>query len=107
MAGGSEHGKVFGLSLWKQVFLGMILGIALGFYLKYSITDSETLKAAAEDVKILGAIFLTLIKMVVAPLIFLALVSGITSIRPRAAASGPTRRARSACSSTCICADAT
>lgn len=80
MAGGSEHGKVFGLSLWKQVFLGMILGIALGFYLKYSITDSETLKAAAEDVKILGAIFLTLIKMVVAPLIFLALVSGITSL---------------------------
>ena len=80
MAGGSEHGKVFGLSLWKQVFLGMILGIALGFYLKYSITDSETLKAAAEDVKILGTIFLTLIKMVVAPLIFLALVSGITSL---------------------------
>lgn len=80
MAAVSEHRKILGMSLWQQVFVGMILGIALGFFFKHTISDPEILKEAAEDVKILGTIFLTLIKMVVAPLIFLALVSGITSL---------------------------
>ncbi|MFO1242940.1 MAG: dicarboxylate/amino acid:cation symporter [Rickettsiales bacterium] len=80
MAAVSEHRKFLGMSLWQQVFAGMILGIGLGFLLKYTIQDPDALKDAAEDIKILGTIFLTLIKMVVAPLIFLALVSGITSL---------------------------
>ncbi len=62
--------KVLGLKMWQQVVLCLILGIATGF----------ALGPEAERFKILGTIFINLIKMVVVPLIFLALVSGITSM---------------------------
>lgn len=62
--------KVFGLKMWQQVVVCLILGIAAGF----------AFGPEAERFKILGTIFINLIKMVVVPLIFLALVSGITSM---------------------------
>ncbi len=61
---------VFGLKMWQQVVLCLILGIIAGFVLKED----------AAGLKILGTIFINLIKMIVVPLIFLALVSGITSM---------------------------
>jgi Na+/H+-dicarboxylate symporter len=66
---GSDRG-VFGFALWKEVLAGLVLGVLAGLFLKEN----------AEDLKILGKIFINLIKMVVTPLIFLALVSGITSL---------------------------
>ena len=71
MAGatGSDRG-IFGFPLWKEVLAGLFLGVLAGIYLK----------EYAEDMKVLGKVFINLIKMVVAPLIFLALVSGITSL---------------------------
>jgi Na+/H+-dicarboxylate symporter len=61
---------VLGLKMWQQVILCLILGIITGFILKED----------AAGLKILGTIFINLIKMVVVPLVFLALVSGITSM---------------------------
>ncbi|MFM9889840.1 MAG: dicarboxylate/amino acid:cation symporter [Rickettsiales bacterium] len=61
---------VFGLKMWQQVMICLILGIITGF----------ALHEDAAVFKVLGTIFINLIKMVVAPLIFLALVSGITSM---------------------------
>lgn len=61
---------VFGLKMWQQVILCLILGIITGLILHED----------AERFKVLGTIFINLIKMVVVPLIFLALVSGITSM---------------------------
>ena len=61
---------VFGLKMWQQVLLGLVLGIVTGFVLKED----------AAQFKVIGTIFINLIKMVVVPLIFLALVSGITSM---------------------------
>ncbi len=61
---------IFGLKMWQQVILCLILGIITGFVLKED----------AAGFKILGTIFINLIKMVVVPLIFLALVSGMTSM---------------------------
>lgn len=61
---------VFGLKMWQQVVLCLILGIITGF----------ALHEDAAPLKIFGTIFINLIKMVVVPLIFLALVSGITSM---------------------------
>lgn len=61
---------VFGLKMWQQVVLCLVLGIITGLVLKQD----------AAGFKILGTIFINLIKMVVVPLIFLALVSGITSM---------------------------
>ena len=62
--------KFLGLSLWQQVLAGMILGVIVGLVFKQD----------AEVLKVLGVIFFKLIKMVVAPLIFFALISGITSL---------------------------
>ena len=61
---------VFGLKMWQQVLIGLALGIVTGFVLKED----------AAQFKVVGTIFINLIKMVVVPLIFLALVSGITSM---------------------------
>lgn len=61
---------VFGLKMWQQVVICLLLGIITGF----------VFKADAAPLKIFGTIFIDLIKMVVVPLIFLALASGITSM---------------------------
>lgn len=61
---------VFGLKMWQQVVICLLLGVITGF----------VLKEQAAPFKVLGTIFIDLIKMVVVPLIFLALTSGITSM---------------------------
>lgn len=61
---------VFGLRMWQQVVICLILGIITGF----------AMQEDAAQFKVLGTVFINLIKMVVVPLIFLALVSGITSM---------------------------
>jgi Na+/H+-dicarboxylate symporter len=58
------------MKLWKQVLIGLILGIITGFFLGEK----------AIHLKVLGTIFISLIKMVIVPLIFFALLSGITAI---------------------------
>lgn len=62
--------KVFGLKMWQQVLLGLLIGIITGLVMGDD----------AAVFKFLGTVFINLIKMVVAPLIFLALVSGMTSM---------------------------
>src|SRR5688572_19284336 len=62
--------KVCGLSMWQQIAIALVLGILAG------VIFGEN----AEYFKVLGTIFIKLIKMVVAPLIFFALIAGITSL---------------------------
>lgn len=58
------------MKLWHKVTLGLILGVVFGVYLpQYS-----------EIVKPIGTVFLRLIQMIILPLIFFSLVSGITSM---------------------------
>jgi len=58
------------MKLWHKVTLGLILGVVFGVYLpQYS-----------ETVKPIGTVFLRLIQMIILPLIFFSLVSGITSM---------------------------
>lgn len=59
------------MKLWKQVLIGLALGIIAGLTLEKDI---------ARELKIFGTIFMNLIKMVIVPLIIFALLSGITSI---------------------------
>lgn len=59
------------LQLWQKVAICMVLGIFYGVYLP---------KEHADMVKPAGDIFLRLIKMIILPLIFFSLVSGITSM---------------------------
>lgn len=58
------------MKLWHKVTLALILGVVFGMYLP----------AYAQAVKPIGDIFLRLIKMIINPLIFFSLVSGITSM---------------------------
>lgn len=58
------------MKLWQQVLIGLLLGIISGI----------VLGEKAAGLKIFGTIFINLIKMVIVPLIFFALLSGITSM---------------------------
>jgi Na+/H+-dicarboxylate symporter len=58
------------MKLWQQVIIGLILGVAAGIFLGED----------AAGFKIFGTVFINLIKMVIVPLIFFALLSGITSM---------------------------
>lgn len=59
------------MKLWHKVFLGLVLGVFFGIYLPEYV----------DTVKPVGTVFLRLIKMVIVPLLFFSLVSGITSMR--------------------------
>ena len=58
------------MKLWQQVLIGLILGIISGI----------VLGEKSAGLKIFGTIFINLIKMVIVPLIFFALLAGITSM---------------------------
>ncbi len=58
------------MKLWQQVLIGLALGIVAGVLLGEQ----------AAGLKIFGTVFISLIKMVIVPLIFFALLSGITSM---------------------------
>ena len=58
------------MKLWQQVLIGLILGIIAGI----------VLGEKAAGLKIFGTVFINLIKMIIVPLIFFALLSGITSM---------------------------
>ena len=64
------------MKLWQQVLIGLIAGIFFGYLGNKNYLDIEMVKSF----KILGTIFMNLIKMVIIPLIIFALLSGITSI---------------------------
>jgi Na+/H+-dicarboxylate symporter len=66
----SKEWKCFGLSMWQQVVIALILGVAVGVLAGN----------LAVELKVFGTIFIKLIKMVVAPLILFALIAGITSL---------------------------
>ncbi|MFN7038623.1 MAG: dicarboxylate/amino acid:cation symporter [Alphaproteobacteria bacterium] len=58
------------MKLWQKVTLGLIAGVIFGIIAKEN----------TKYVKPIGDIFINLIKMVVTPLVFFSLVSGITSM---------------------------
>ena len=65
--------------------LGLIVGIALNRYLDASGTGSEQATAAAGYFAIVTTVFLRLIKMIIAPLVFATLVVGIAHMGDTAA----------------------
>ncbi len=70
--------------LWFRVLLGLTLGVVCGFALGPLTADNPTgidgKTLLTEYIKPVGTIFINLIKMVVVPLIFFSLISGITSM---------------------------
>src|SRR5262245_57138921 len=63
--------------LTTVIFIGMILGIAVGYACNVMWPDPQTAKAIAGYISLLTDIFLRLIKMIIAPLVFSTLVVGV------------------------------
>ena len=60
----------FAIPLWQRVIAALVLGVIVGF----------VWGPGAESIKIIGDIFIAFIKMLVVPLIFFSLVSGVAAI---------------------------
>ncbi|MDL2341390.1 MAG: cation:dicarboxylase symporter family transporter, partial [Pseudomonadota bacterium] len=68
--------------LTRYILIALVLGVIAGWALNASLDDgspaaAERLKSIADYLSIVTALFLRLIKMIIAPLVFATLVSGI------------------------------
>src|SRR4029077_20654682 len=59
------------------IFIGMLLGIAVGYACHELWPDPQTAKTIAGYISLFPDIFLRLIKMIIAPLVFTTLVVGV------------------------------
>ncbi|WP_269504861.1 dicarboxylate/amino acid:cation symporter [Burkholderia sp. IMCC1007] len=66
--------------LTLSIAIGMIVGVIAGYACHANISDPGTLKAVAGYFSIVTDIFLRLIKMIIAPLVFVTLVSGLAGM---------------------------
>src|SRR5579862_8202095 len=73
-----------GRRLTTFILIGMALGVILGFVLNRAL-GAEEAKTAATYLHLLADIFLHLIKMIIAPLVFATLVAGIAHMGDTAA----------------------
>ena len=69
----------FRMDLWKRVMIGLVLGTLAGVAIRYGMSE-EAASSAAGYFKPFGDLFLNLIRMLVVPLIFLTLVSGVLAM---------------------------
>jgi Na+/H+-dicarboxylate symporter len=66
--------------LTLYIAAGMVLGVAAGYVCHASASDAAAAKAMAGYFSIITDIFLRLIKMIIAPLVFATLVSGLAGM---------------------------
>jgi len=69
--------RKFRIGLTTQIFIGLAIGVTLGFAIHQFDSDPETKKQMIAWVRVLSRVFLNLIKVIIAPLIFSTLVVGI------------------------------
>lgn len=69
----------FGIKLWKRVFLGLALGVAFGLAVAQTM-DPAAGEKLLTDIKVIGDIFIALIRLVIIPLIFMTLVAGVLAL---------------------------
>lgn len=65
------------LTLW--IIIAMILGVAVG-YLVHTNSSPTFNKAFSTNIKLLSTIFIRLVQMIIAPLVFTTLVVGIAKL---------------------------
>ncbi|MEP9327116.1 dicarboxylate/amino acid:cation symporter [Paraburkholderia phymatum] len=66
--------------LTLTIAAGMVLGVLAGYACHTSLSDPATVKAVAGYFSIVTDIFLRLVKMIIAPLVFATLVSGLAGM---------------------------
>src|SRR5215471_7249380 len=69
--------KKFRLSLTTQIFIGLAMGVIVGALIHSLDADPADKAEVINWVKVLSRVFLNLIKVIIAPLIFSTLVVGI------------------------------
>ncbi|GJE11297.1 MULTISPECIES: dicarboxylate/amino acid:cation symporter [Methylobacterium] len=74
-----------GSRLTTMIFIGMLLGIAVGYACSITWPDPQTAKEIAGYIALVSDVFLRLIKMIIAPLVFSTLVVGIAHLGDTAA----------------------
>lgn len=77
MTEAQSHKGPWYTNLTTQVIVAMLLGIAVGYYIN---TQSDNASELADQFKLLADGFIRLIKMIIAPLIFLTIVTGIAGV---------------------------
>lgn len=68
------------LTLTTQIIIALLFGIALGGWYRSQWPDPENIKPFADNMHVLSDIFLRLVKMIVAPLVFSLLLTGIAKV---------------------------
>jgi Na+/H+-dicarboxylate symporter len=68
------------LNLTSQIIIGLILGIMIGAWYRSSWPDPVNIKPFADNMSLLSDIFLRLIKMIIAPLVFSLLLTGVAKL---------------------------
>src|ERR1700761_4836097 len=66
--------------LTLYILAGMVLGVAVGYVCHRMAADAEQAKVIAGYFSIVTDIFLRLVKMIIAPLVFATLVSGLAGM---------------------------
>jgi Na+/H+-dicarboxylate symporter len=68
------------MSLNLRIMIGATIGVALGFWL-LSIGESTTQRNTLYGAKLVGNLFLDLLRLVLVPLIFASIVTGVANLR--------------------------
>ncbi len=68
------------INLTTRIFLGMLTGIAVGYIYRLTHPLPADYGLFAENIQVLSDIFLRLIKMIIAPLVFTTLVVGVAKV---------------------------
>ncbi|MES2338059.1 MAG: dicarboxylate/amino acid:cation symporter [Pseudomonadota bacterium] len=69
-----------GPSFGTQVFIGMATGLALGALARFGLPSADAAAGLAEALRIVGEIFVQLLKTLVVPLVFTAIVASIAAL---------------------------
>lgn len=65
--------------LTLYIFLAMLIGVGVGYWVHESYPP-DTIKVFSDNVKLLTTIFLRLVQMIIAPIVFCTLVVGIAKL---------------------------
>ena len=68
------------IGLTTRIFIGMLAGIAVGYIYRITHPAPEDYRLFSENIQVLSDIFLRLIKMIIAPLVFCTLVVGVAKV---------------------------
>src|SRR5688500_10723217 len=77
-----------GYTLSRQIFIGMLIGLAYGFYLQVIHDgDTTTIEQTLIWTQVIGDIYVALLQMIVMPLVLITMISAVVRL-PAVAALG-------------------